>query len=222
MIPLAGRGHKGMSSVRCQIAISLDGFVAGPNQSLENPIGEGGMRLHEWMFETAAWKEMQGQKGGARTADSDVIDEVFQNVGAYIMGRKMFGGGDGPWNASWRGWWGDEPPYHAPVFVLTHHPRDPLPMRGGTTFRFVTDGTDSALQQARAAAGDKDVVIAGGASAVQQYLAAGKLDELYLHIAPVLLGAGERLLESVGNPRLEPVKVVASPKVTHVKYRIIR
>jgi dihydrofolate reductase len=222
MIPLAGAGHKGMSSVRCQISISLDGFVAGPNQSLENPIGEGGMRLHEWMFETAAWKEMQGQTGVARTADSDVIEEVFQNVGAYIMGRKMFGGGDGPWNASWRGWWGEEPPYHVPVFVLTHHPRDPLPMRGGTTFTFVTDGTDSALQQARAAAGDKDVVIAGGASAVQQYLAARKLDELYLHIAPVLLGAGERLLEAVGNPRLEPVKVVASPKVTHVKYRIIR
>jgi dihydrofolate reductase len=211
-----------MGSVRCQISISLDGFVAGPNQSLENPLGEGGMRLHEWMFETAAWKEMQGQKGVARTADSDVIEEVFQNVGAYIMGRKMFGGGDGPWDTSWKGWWGDEPPYHVPVFVLTHHPRDPLPMRGGTTFTFVTDGTDSALQQARAAAGDKDVVIAGGATAVQQYLAAGKLDELYLHIAPVLLGAGERLLEAVGNPRLEPVKVVASPEVTHVKYRIIR
>lgn len=222
MIPGAGGRHKTMSSVRCQISISLDGFVAGPNQSLENPIGEGGMRLHEWMFETAAWQELQGQKGVERTADSDVIEEVFQNVGAYIMGRKMFGGGEGPWDTSWKGWWGEDPPYHVPVFVLTHHPRDPVPMRGGTTFTFVTKGIDSALQQARAAAGDKDVVIAGGARTVQQYLAAGNLDELYLHIAPVILGAGERLLEGVGNPRLEPVKVIASPAVTHVKYRIMR
>jgi dihydrofolate reductase len=211
-----------MSLVTCQIAISLDGFVAGPNQSLENPLGEGGMRLHEWMFETAAWKDMQGEKGGERTADSDVIEEVFQNVGAYIMGRKMFGGGRGPWDSSWRGWWGEDPPYHVPVFVLTHHPRGSLLMRGGTTFNFVTDGIDAALQQARSIAGDKNVVIAGGASTVQQYLATGKLDELYLHIAPVILGSGERLLERVGDPRLEPVKVVASPKVTHIKYRISR
>jgi dihydrofolate reductase len=211
-----------MSLVTCQISISLDGFVAGPNQSLKNPIGEGGMRLHEWMFETAAWKDVHGEKGGERTADSDVIEEVFQNVGAYIMGRKMFGGGSGPWDSAWRGWWGEDPPYHVPVFVLTHHPRGPLPMGGGTTFNFVTEGIDAALQQARSVAGDKNVVIAGGASAVQQYLAAGRLDELYLHIAPVILGCGERLLERVGNPRLEPVKVVASPSVTHIKYRISR
>ena len=209
-----------MGIVLCQIAISLDGFVAGPNQSLKDPIGEGGMRLHEWMFDTAHWKAQQGEKGGLRNADSEVLDEVFQNVGAYIMGRKMFGGGPGPWDNSWRGWWGEDPPYHTPVFVLTHHPRDPLPMEGGTTFRFVTDGAASALAQARAAARDKDVVIAGGAQAVRQYIAAGDLDELYLHIAPVVLGSGERLLENVGDPKLEPVKVVASPGVTHIKYRI--
>jgi dihydrofolate reductase len=211
-----------MSSVTCHISMSLDGFVAGPRQSVENPIGEGGMRLHEWVFRTATWRAQQGLTGGEHTVDADVIDEVVRNVGAYIMGRKMFGGGEGPWDESWTGWWGDDPPYHTPVFVLTHHPRKALPMRGGTTFTFVTDGIESALEQARAAAGDKDVAIAGGASAVRQYLAAGLLDELYLHIVPVILGAGERLFEDVGDPTLEPVKVVASPAVTHVKYRVTR
>ncbi|MEA2226947.1 MAG: hypothetical protein QOF04_577 [Solirubrobacteraceae bacterium] len=210
-----------MSSVTCQISISLDGFVAGPDQSVENPIGVGGMRLHEWAFATDAWHAQHGSEGGGQSADAEVIEEVFQGVGAYIMGRKMFGGGDGPWDESWTGWWGDDPPYHVPVFVLTHHPRDPLPMQGGTTFTFVTDGIESALEQARAAAGDQDVVIAGGASAVQQYLAAGLLDELYLHIVPITLGAGERLLDDVGDQTLEPVKVVASPTVTHVKYRVL-
>src|SRR5438067_12234043 len=162
-----------MSSVTCQMSISLDGFVAGPNQSLENPIGEGGMRLHQWMFETASWREQHGEKSGARTADSEVVEESFQNVGAYIMGRKMFGGGNGPWDASWKGWWGDDPPYHTPVFVLSHHARESLPMRGGTTFNFVTEGIEAALRQARSAAGAKDVSIAGGASTVQQYMAAG-------------------------------------------------
>lgn len=211
-----------MNSVTCHISISLDGFVAGPNQSVENPIGEGGMRLHQWVFETASWREQQGLEGGARSADSEVADEVVRNVGAYIMGRRMFGGGGGPWDETWTGWWGDEPPYHAPVFVLTHHSREPVSMRGGTTFTFVTEGIDSALEQARAAAGDRDVAIAGGASTVRQYLAAGLLDELYLHIVPIILGAGERLLVDVGDPILEPVKVIASPAVTHVKYRIRR
>jgi dihydrofolate reductase len=211
-----------MSSVRCQISISLDGFAAGPNQSPDNPLGEGGMRLHDWALATAAWRSQHGLEDGEQSADSEVIDEVVQGVGAYIMGRNMFGGGDGAWDQSWRGWWGDDPPFHAPVFVLTHHARDPLQMEGGTTFTFVTDGIESALDQARAAAGDDDVSIAGGASAVQQYLAAGLLDELYLHIAPVVLGAGERLLENVGDPVLEPVKVVASPAATHVKYRVVR
>jgi dihydrofolate reductase len=211
-----------MGSVTCHISISLDGFVAGPNQSVENPLGEGGERLHEWVFVTDSWRRQQGMSGGEHTADSEVIDEVVHDVGAYIMGRKMFGGGDGPWDETWMGWWGGEPPYHAPVFVLTHHEREPLAMQGGTTFTFVTDGIESALTQARAAAGDKDVAIAGGASAVNQYLAAKLLDELYLHIVPVVLGAGERLLVNVGDPTLEPVKVVASRAVTHVKYRIVR
>jgi dihydrofolate reductase len=211
-----------MNSVTCHISISLDGFVAGPNQSVENPIGEGGMRLHQWVFETASWREQQGLEGGARSDDSEVADEVVRNVGAYIMGRRMFGGGGGPWDETWTGWWGDEPPYHAPVFVLTHHSREPLSMRGGTTFTFVTEGIDSALEQASAASGDRDVAIAGGASTVRQYLAAGLLDELYLHIVPIILGAGERLLVDVGDPILEPVKVIASPAVTHVKYRIRR
>jgi len=211
-----------MGIVTCQISISLDGFVAGPNQSAENPIGEGGMRLHDWVFATASWRRQQGEDGGEDGPDSQVADEVVQGVGAYIMGRKMFGGGSGPWNQEWKGWWGDEPPYHMPVFVLTHHPRGPLTMRGGTTFNFVTDGIASALAQARAAAGDRAVSIAGGASTIRQYLAAGSLDELYLHIVPVLLGAGERLLADVGDPVLEPIKVVASPAVTHIKYRIAK
>jgi dihydrofolate reductase len=209
-----------MGIVTCQISISLDGFVAGPNQSLENPIGEGGMRLHEWVFPTAGWRRQQGMDGGEDGPDSEVVEEGAQGIGAYIMGRNMFGGGRGSWNQDWKGWWGDDPPYHTPVFVLSHHPREPLTMLGGTTFTFVTDGTASALEQAKAAAGDRKVSIAGGAATVRQYLAAGNLDELYLHIVPVILGAGERLLEDVGHPVLEPVKVVASPAVTHIKYRI--
>jgi dihydrofolate reductase len=210
-----------MSSVTCQISISLDGFVAGPNQSVEHPLGEGGMRLHEWAFATNSWREQHGLDGGERNRDAEVVQEVVEGVGAYIMGRKMFGGGEGPWQQAWSGWWGEDPPFHVPVFVLTHHPREPLPMQGETTFTFVTDGVESALGQARAAAGEKDVAIAGGASAVRQYLAAGMLDELYLHIVPIILGAGERLLQDVGHPRLEPIKVVASPAVTHVKYRVL-
>jgi dihydrofolate reductase len=211
-----------MNSVTCQISISLDGFVAGPNQSTDNPIGEGGMRLHEWAFATSAWREQHGREGGERNLDAEVAEEMFEGVGAYIMGRKMFGGGDGPWDESWTGWWGEDPPYHTPVYVLTHHERAALAMEGGTTFHFVTDGIESALEQARAAAGDRDVVIAGGASAVNQYLAAGLLDELHLHVVPILLGSGERLLEGVGDVRFAPVHVVASPAVTHVKYRVVR
>ena len=210
-----------MGSVKSNISISLDGYVAGPNQTFDEPLGEGGERLHDWAIATDSWHRHQGQTGGTRTADSDVIDEVVENVGAYIMGRKMFGGGEGPWDETWKGWWGDEPPYHVPVFVLTHHPRVPLPMKGGTTFNFVTDGIVSALEQAREAAGDADVMIAGGATAIQQYLAAGLLDELYLHVVPIVLGSGERLLEGVGDPTLEPVNVIASPAVTHIKYRVV-
>ena len=206
-----------MNSITCHISTSLDGFVAGRNQSLENPIGEGGLRLHQWAFKTDSWRRQQGLQGGERNADSEVVDEVVEGVGAYIMGRKMFGGGEGPWDHAWTGWRGEDPPFHAPVFVLTNHRREPVVMQGGTTFTFVTDGPESALKWARAAAGEEDVAIAGGASTAQQYLAAGLLDELYLHIVPVILGAGERLLENVGDPNLQPVSVIDSQAVTHVK-----
>jgi dihydrofolate reductase len=209
-------------SVRCQISVSLDGYVAGPNQSPKDPLGEGGEDLHDWVIATESWRRQHGREGGERNADSEVVENASAGIGAHIMGRKMFGGGSGPWDESWKGWWGDEPPFHAPVFVLTHHERAPLEMEGGTTFTFVTDGIESALEQAEAAAGDQDVAIAGGATAVQQYLAAEKLDELYLHVVPIILGGGERLLENVGNPKLEPVEVVAAPAVTHVKYRVVR
>jgi len=205
-----------------RFSISLDGFVAGPHQSLENPIGVGGLRLHEWMFKTAAWARREGGPVPPETIDSEVVETMHRNVGAFVMGRHMFAPGRGEWDMSWRGWWGDDPPYHAPVFVLTHHPRPSLPMEGGTTFHFVTDGIEPALAQARAAAGAKDVMIAGGADTVRQYLRAGLLDRLTLHIAPVLLGAGERLLEDVGDPTLAPVEVIASPAVTHVTYEIAR
>jgi dihydrofolate reductase len=210
-----------MSKVTCQISMSLDGYIAGPNQSLDNPLGEGGMRLHEWAFATESWREQHGKAGGERTADAEVAQEAMQGIGAHIMGRKMFGGGDGPWDEKWKGWWGEDPPFHAPVFVLTHHARDPLSTQGGTTFTFVTDGIESALEQAREAAGEQGVSIAGGANAVQQYLAAGVLDELHLHVVPVILGAGERLLDDIGDPVLEPIDVIASPAVTHVKYRVL-
>src|ERR1700752_4846953 len=162
-----------MSSVTCHISVSLDGFVAGPDQSVENPLGEGGMRLHEWAFATAGWRSQHGLEGGEENADSRVAEHLTDGVGAYIMGRKMFGGGPSPWDESWLGWWGEEAPFHLPVFVLTPHPREPLELRGGTTFHFVNNGIEAALERARAAAGDGDVAIAGGASAVNQYLAAG-------------------------------------------------
>jgi len=211
-----------MSNVTSQLSISLDGFVAGPNQSVENPIGEGGMRLHQWAFATDTWHEQHGSDAGERTADSLVAEEVAQGIGAYIMGRNMFGPDRGAWDLEWRGWWGEDPPYHAPVFVLTHHPREPLVMEGGTTFHFVTDGVESALEQARKAAGGGTVSIAGGASVARQYLRAGLLDELHLHVAPVVLGAGERLLDDIGTPSLEQVEVRSSPVVTHIRYRVVR
>jgi dihydrofolate reductase len=201
-----------MSQVTCHISISLDGYAAGPNQSLENPLGEGGELLHTWMFEPAG------------EADVRARERVLEGVGAFVMGRKMFfgGGRDGDWDPAWRGWWGEEPPYHAPVYVLTHHPREPLEMAGGTTFIFVTDGIESALERARAAAGDQDVSIAGGASVVQQYLAAGHLDQVDIDISPVLLGAGERLFENVGDVRLEPVEALGTRAATHITYRVVR
>jgi len=211
----------GIGMVTCSISISLDGFVAGPNQSMDDPIGQGGMRLHEWMFATASWRANQGSGGGERGVDSDVVEAHMAPAGAYIMGRNMFGPGRGKWDLGWSGWWGEDPPYHAPVFVLTHNPREPIVMRGGTTFNFVTDGIESAVEQARTAARDRDVQVAGGASIAGQCLRAGLLDELFLHIVPIVLGAGERLLEDVGDPVLQPVEVNASPAVTHIRYRVV-
>jgi dihydrofolate reductase len=211
-----------MTRITSQISVSLDGYAAGRNQSPAEPLGEGGERLHEWVTATEGWRASHGLEGGERGVDSDVAAGLLGNTGAHIMGRKMFGGGAGEWDAGWTGWWGEDPPFHAPVFVLTHHPRQPLEMQGGTTFHFVTGGIEDALEQARDAAGDQDVAIAGGASTVNQYLAAGLLDELFLHVVPIVLGGGERLLQDVGDPRLRPVEVVASPAVTHVRYEVLR
>ena len=210
-----------VSVVTAQLSISLDGYSAGPNQSPEDPLGEGGERLHDWAIATEAWRRQHGREGGESGVNSEIIERMLSGIGAFVMGRRMFGGGEGEWDESWTGWWGEEPPFHAPVFVLTHHEREPLPMEGGTTFTFVTGGIESALEQARAAAGDQDVGIAGGASAVQQYLVAGLLDELHLHIVPIVLGSGERLLDGVGQPTLEVAEVVGSPVVTHVRYRVV-
>jgi dihydrofolate reductase len=172
------------------------------------------------VLSTEAWRSQHGYEGGERNPDSELVARMTENVGAHIMGRRMFGGGEGPWDESWKGWWGEEPPFHTPVYVLTHHEREPLEMEGGTTFHFVTDGIEAALAQARAAAGDRDVQVSGGANCIQQYLAAGLLDELFLHVAPVLLAGGERLLDNVGTPALEQVEAIASPAVVHLRYRV--
>jgi dihydrofolate reductase len=213
-----------MSTVRFQIAVSLDGYAAGPDQSEDNPLGVGGMDLHRWVLELEAWRKQQGQEGGEVNASSLVVEEAQSNVGATVMGRNMFGGGPGPWNEDqpWNGWWGNDPPYHTPVFVLTHHPRASLEMEGGTTFTFVTDGIGSALEQAKQAAGELDVLLGGGANVVQQYLAAGLVDEFELHVVPIVLGDGERLLDNVGSLRLEQVRAIEAPGVTHIKYRVSR
>jgi dihydrofolate reductase len=210
-----------MGTFRFQLAVSLDGFVAGPDQSEENPLGVRGLELHQWVFPLEVWRRQQGEEGGEVNASTPVVEEAQSNVGAVVMGRNMFGGGPGPWreDPSWNGWWGDNPPYHTPVFVLTHHPREPLEMEGGTTFFFVTDGIESAFEQARQAAGDQDVLLGGGAGVVQQYLAAGLVDEFELHLVPILLGDGERLLENVGDLKVQQVRAVEAPGVTHIKYR---
>jgi dihydrofolate reductase len=211
-----------MSKLRFRIAMSLDGFAAGPHQSVENPLGVGGMRLHEWVFPLSVWRAMHGESGGVTNESSRVVEESMQNIGATIMGRNMFGGHPGPWSQAnpWNGWWGANPPYHHPVFVLTHHPREPLVLGGGTTFTFVTDGIQSALEQARAAAAGRDVSLAGGAKAAQQYLAGGLVDEMEIHLAPILLGAGERLFDGLGGDLhgLALARTVAAPDVTHLKF----
>jgi len=210
-----------VSKLRFRISISLDGYVAGPDQSVENPLGIGGMRLHEWVFPLAAWRAPHGLEGGEVNASSAVVEESLVNIGATIMGRNMFGGHPGPWSAKdpWNGWWGTNPPFHHRVFVLTHHARPPLELEGGNTFTFVTDGIESALEQARRAAGGRDVALAGGASAGRQYLVAGLVDEMELNLVPTLLGRGERLFENTGDDLhgLELVRTVATPKVTHLK-----
>ena len=212
-----------MSRLRLGITMSLDGYVAGPDQSEENPLGVGGMELHEWFFPLKAFREMHGEKGGDVNASSAVVEERRANIGATIMGRNMFGPVRGPWpDHSWRGWWGDDPPYHHPVFVLTHHPREPLEMDGGTTFHFVTDGIESALTQAKHSAQGHAVWLAGGASVANQYLAARLVDEIDVSIAPLILGSGARLFEGVGGGtlKLEQLRAVDAPGVTHIKYEL--
>jgi dihydrofolate reductase len=211
-----------VAKLRFQISISLDGFVAGPNPSEEHPLGEGGMQLHQWAIRLAAWREPHGQEGGETNASTPAMEEALANVGATIMGRNMFGGGPGPWGEDpWTGWWGDDPPFHTPVFVLSHHEREPLAMDGGTTFTFVTDGIESALEQAKQAAGDRDVSLGGGAEVAQQYLSAGLIDELQLNVVPVLLGEGTRLFDNGAGAGLdlEQVGAIEAPGVTHLKYR---
>ena len=202
--------------------MSLDGFVAGPRQSVENPLGIGGMRLHEWAFALKAFRDEHGMEGGEVNESTRVVEESLANIGATVMGRNMFGGHPGGWNRAkpWNGWWGENPPYHHPVFVLTHHKREPLELEGGTTFFFVTDGIESALGQARKAASGKDVSLAGGASAAQQYLIAGLVDEMEISLVPTLLGSGERLFEGIGDDLhgLELVRTVAAPQATHLKF----
>jgi dihydrofolate reductase len=214
-----------VAKVKAKISVSVDGFVAGPDISLEEPLGEGGERLHDWVTGTRSFKETHGEQGGETGVDDDVSREMFDGVGAVVMGRGMFGGtwttGD-EWNA-WEGWWGDDPPYHMPVFVLTHHAREPLTL-SDTTFTFVTDGIESAIAQAREAAGAKDVLVMGGGNTIAQATEAGLVDELELHLAPLLLGGGARLFDSLrgGQIALEPTRVIDSPKVTHLRYRVVK
>ena len=201
--------------------MSLDGFVAGPKQSVQEPLGVGGERLHEWVLALESWRRPHGRQGGEVNESTPVFDREIANIGATIMGRNMFGGHPGPWNSTdpWKGWWGRNPPFRHPVFVLTHHAREPLVMEGGTTFTFVTNGIESALEQARRAANGKDVALSGGAKAAQQYLNAGLVDEMQLHVVPVLLGAGERLFDTVNDLHgLVLVETVAAPNVTHLKF----
>jgi dihydrofolate reductase len=214
-----------MTKVVLDITTTLDGFVAGPNQTLEEPLGTGGNRIHEWVYGLASWRESHGLEGGESNPDDEIVAASRAATGAVIMGRRMFSGGAGPWeddpNAG--GWWGDESPFGVPAFVLTHHEREPLELQGAP-FLFVTDGIQSAVAHARTAAGDRDILLAGGANVAQQALRAGLVDEVQLHIAPLLFGDGVRLLDGLGDelPTLEPIRVVESPKVTHIRYRVVR
>jgi dihydrofolate reductase len=216
-----------MGKLRFEISMSLDGLITGPDPGFEHPLGIGGERLHQWAYGLRGFREAHGETGGETGPDNDLLEESFNAAGAIILGRRMFSGGEGPWeddpNAD--AWWGDNPPFGVPVFVLTHHPRETVTKQGGTTFTFVTEGIEAALEQARAAAGEKDVAIGGGASVAQQYLQAGLLDEMVLHVAPVLMGAGVRLFENHlddGQVELECTQVIQSPAVNHLRYRIVR
>jgi dihydrofolate reductase len=214
-----------MTKLRLTITMSLDGYVAGPDQDEQNPLGVGAMDLHRWFFPLEAFREMHGEEGGEVNASSAVVEERRAGIGATIMGRNMFGPVRGEWpDESWRGWWGENPPYHHPVFVLTHHPRGSLEMEGGTSFHFVADGIESALAQARDAAQGQDIWLAGGASVANQYLAAGLVDEIDVSISPMILGSGERLFEGLerGALELEQVRALDAPGVTHVKYAVRR
>ena len=216
-----------MSKLRLNITMSLDGYVAGPDQSLEEPLGVNGERLHKWAVVLRSFRQTHGKEGGETGPNDQILGEMFENIGASIMGRNMFGpptGGAWSSSAPWMGWWGKNPPYHTPVFVLTHHAREPLVMEGGTTFYFVTDGIQSALAQAKKAAGSKDILINGGANVAQQYLKAGLIDEMELHVVPLLLGSGARLFDNTDGRQTgyESVRVVTSPSVTHYKYRLRR
>jgi dihydrofolate reductase len=209
-----------MSSVKVNIRMSLAGFVAGPSQSEKDPLGIGGEQRHEWLLPLRAFREGHGEEGGEVNASTPIAEEVLGNMGATITGRGMCGGGPGRWRNGWKGYWGDEPPFHHPVFVLTSYPREPLELEAGTTFHFVTDGIESALEQARAAAGDKDVSIGGGANVVRQYRAAGLLDKLVVSLVPILLGDGARLFANPAEPkpRLRQVEAVEALGVTHIRY----
>jgi dihydrofolate reductase len=211
-----------MSKLRFRISMSLDGFVAGPSQSLEEPLGIGGESLHDWVVRLAAWRAPHNREGGEVNESSAVVEEENANIGATVMGRNMFGGHPGPWDSAkpWNGWWGKNPPFHHPVFVITHYPREPLELEGGTTFHFVSSGIEEALEMARRAADGKDVALAGGAKVANQYLSAGLVDEMELHQVPILLGGGERLFDGVGADLhgLELVRTVATLQVTHLKF----
>lgn len=210
-----------MSKLRFRISLSLDGFAAGPNQSLQEPLGIGGEQLHQWVIALESWRRAHGMKGGVVNESTPVVEREVANIGATIMGRNMFGGGPGPWSKTdpWKGWWGRNPPFHHSVFVLTHHPREPLTMEGGTSFTFVTDGIESALEQAQRAADGKDIALAGGAHAAQQYLSAGLVDEMQLHLVPTLLGRGERLFDGVGDLHgLALVETIPARDVVHLKF----
>lgn len=213
-----------MGKVFAELSTSLDGYVAGPSPTLDEPLGEGGELLHEWIFVLESWREAHGLEGGETGADSDLVAESFASAGAVVMGRRMFSGGEGPWeqdpNAG--GWWGDDPPFRAPVFVVTHHPRERVEFPGGRSFTFVTDGVESAIELAQQAAGERDVQVAGGAMVVQGALRAGRVSELRLHVVPVLLGGGTALLEGLtgSDVRFEPAEVTASPRVVHLRYAV--